>query len=174
MPTDTIYGLLGKALNKKTIARIYQVRKRQPNKPLIILIGSQKDLNLFKIKPNKTTREILDHCWPRKISIILSCPLKKFEYLHRGTNSLAFRLPKNKWLQNLLKETGPLVAPSANPEGLPPAKNISEAKKYFKDQVDFYQSGRNYPSKPSTLIEIKNGKIDIIREGAVKIDKKIT
>jgi len=173
MPTDTIYGLLGSALNKKTVERIYQVRKRKPNKPLIILIGAIKDLDLFRIKLNQETSKILNTYWPGKISIILPCQLKKFEYLHRGTKTLAFRLPKNKWLQDLLKKAGPLVAPSANPEGLSPAKNITEAKKYFGNQVDFYRAGKIYSSsKPSTLIEIKKDKINVIREGAVKINEK--
>src|SRR5204863_149383 len=66
---------------------------------------------------------------------------EKFEYLHRGTNTLALRLPKDESLQNLLKKTGPLIAPSANVEGLPPAKNITDAKKYFGDGVDLYIDG---------------------------------
>ncbi len=129
MPTDTIYGLLGSALDKKTVERIYQVRGRRPDKPLIILIGSLEDLKLFGIKPKDKTLEILKKYWPGQLSVVLPCAGKKFKYLHRGTKTLAFRWPKNKWLQNLLKKTGPLVAPSANPEGRTPAINIIEAKK---------------------------------------------
>jgi L-threonylcarbamoyladenylate synthase len=169
MPTDTIYGLLGSALNEKTVERIYRVRQRQPDKPLIILVSSLADLKLFGVKLDKNTVDILDKYWPGKISVILLCSLKKFDYLHRGTKNLAFRLPKNKWLQDLLKKTGPLVAPSANPEGLSPAKNVTEAKKYFGEQVDFYQVGKISSSQSSTLIEIANGKIKVLREGAVKV-----
>jgi L-threonylcarbamoyladenylate synthase len=188
IPTDTIYGLVGSALKSKTVERVYKVRKRQPDKPLIILISDILELKKFGIKLSKEEDKILRKYWPGKVSIIL--PLfkgelegvqdtttpdpsserrgKKFEYLHRGTNTLAFRLPKNKWLQDLIKETGPLVAPSANPEGLPPAKNISEAKKYFGEEIDFYQRGKTN-NTPSTLIKIEDSKIKIIREGAVKV-----
>jgi len=184
-PTDTIYGLLGLALNKKTVERIYQVRKRQPDKPLIILIQNLEDLKLFGIKLDTKTTEILNQYWPGKVSVVLPISSKKmgldsrlrgndtrggqFAYLHRGTNTLAFRLPKNKQLQKLLKETGTLVAPSANLEGQPPAKNITEAKKYFKNQIDFYQSGKITSSQPSTLIKIDGNKITILRAGAIKI-----
>ena len=67
-------------------------------------------------------------------------------------------------IQKILKETGPLIAPSANPEGLPPATTIAEAKKYFGDKVNFYLAGRT-KTKPSTLVKIdKNGRIEVIRK----------
>ena len=55
MPTDTIYGVVGQALNKKTVERIYTARKRMPSKPMIILISSVNDLRLFGIEKRKST-----------------------------------------------------------------------------------------------------------------------
>ncbi len=163
LPTDTIYGLVGSALSKKVVKRIYQLRKRRLSKPMIILIGSEDDLKIFRIKINKKIKEILKNFWPGKVSIILPCPHKKFFYLHRGTKTLAFRLPKNKKLINFLKKTGPLVAPSANLEGKKPAETIKEAKKYFGEKIDFYLDGGRIKSLPSTLIAIKNDQIIIKR-----------
>lgn len=165
LPTDTIYGLAGSALNKKAVVRIYKVRRRNLKKPLIILIGSLADLKLFGIKLNDRIKNLLKKVWPGPVSVILPCPNKKFVYLHRSTKTLAFRLPKSKWLRQLLKKTGPLVALSANPEGLLPAKTILEAKKYFGNQVDFYFSAGRLESPTSTLISLKGGKITIIRSG---------
>ena len=169
LPTDTLYGLVGSALSKKAVARIYKLRRRNPKKPTIILISSLKDLNFFNIKPNSQLKKILNRFWPGKISIILNCPSKKFLYLHRGAKTLAFRLPNKRDLVNLIKKVGPLVAPSANLEGKPPAKTISQAKKYFGDKVDFYIDAGKLNGLPSTLIQIKNNKILIKRKGAVKI-----
>jgi len=168
--TDTIYGLVGQALNKKTVERIYSVKGRDNKKPLIILISSVEDLKLFGIKIDQQIKEKLEEFWTNDllissnpVSIILPCLLKKFDYLHRGTESLAFRLPKKKSLIEILKEVGPLVAPSANPEGLLPAQNISEAKKYFGSQVDFYLSGGKPRFKPSKIIKIEMGKVMVVR-----------
>ncbi|MDI6733908.1 MAG: L-threonylcarbamoyladenylate synthase [Patescibacteria group bacterium] len=155
MPTDTIYGLVGRALSQRAVKRVYEVRKRDLNKPFIILISSLADLRLFGIELNKRTSGLLKKIWPGPVSVILPCPHKKFSYLHRGTNSLAFRLPKLKWLRDLLKQTGPLVAPSANLSGKLPAKNIKEAKKYFGSKADFYIDFGEIESPPSSLIEIK-------------------
>ena len=155
LKTDTIYGLVGSALNEETVKRIYTVRRRNPKKPLIILIGSLRDLHLFGIELSPRVRGILKRIWPGPISVILPCEQKKFSYLHRGTNSLAFRMPKKDALQHLLKATGPLVAPSANPEGLPPSNSIQDAYAYFGDTIDFYVNGGNKKGEPSTIIEIK-------------------
>lgn len=170
LPTDTIYGLVCRAHSKDSVQRVYEVKKRTPDKPLIILISSQSDLSKFKIEVNASKEEILSKYWPGKVSIILPCPHKEFFYLHRGTNTLALRLPDKLDLKDLLEKTGPLVAPSANPEGLPPAKNITEAENYFKEKVDFYLDQGDLESEPSTLISINHkDKINVLREGAVKI-----
>lgn len=169
MPTDTIYGLVGSALLPATVKYIYTLRRRNPKKPMIILIGSIKDLDLFKIKLTAKQKTILNKLWPGKVSVILLCPNKKFSYLHRGKKSLAFRLPKSKWLRQILLETGPLVAPSANWEGNKPAATIKEAKKYFGDKAHFYFDKGKLNSLPSTIISFKKNGILVLREGAVGI-----
>lgn len=173
MPTDTIYGIVGPALNKGTVERIYHIRKRAPEKPCIILIGGIEELKKFSIDFSPEQKKVLEKYWPETsrdegvepTSIIFDCPDDKFEYLHRGTKTLALRLPAQKDLQNLLKNTGPLVAPSANPEGLPPSLDISKAKEYFADLVDLYVDGGEKKGKPSKLIQLhKDGSISILRE----------
>lgn len=151
MPTDTIYGIVGKALEKNTVERIYDIKKRSPKKLCIILIGDIKELKKFGIILLKEKREILENYWPGPVSVVL--------------DHLAFRLPSPKSLRNLLLETGPLIAPSANPEALPPSKNIHEAKGYFKDLVDLYIDGGEIEAKASKLIKLNNdGSVIVLRE----------
>jgi L-threonylcarbamoyladenylate synthase len=169
LPTDTLYGLVGSALLPETVKRIYKIKKRNPRSPFIILIDSIRDLNLFSVKLEKEAEKFLQKNWPGQISVVLPCPSKDFFYLHRGTKTLAFRLPKKDNLRNLIKKTGPLVAPSANPEGAKPAENISEAKKYLAKTVDFYIAGKKLKSLPSTLVRMERGKVSILREGAKKV-----
>ncbi len=165
IPTDTIYGICGLAFNKKIVEKIYKLRKRNPNKPFIILISSIYDLKKFGVKLSNYQKKFLIKVWPGKVSVILKCPLKKFVYLHRGTKTLAFRMPKNKELEKILKIAGPLIAPSANLEGNKPAKNIKEARKYFGDKV-FYYNGGNMAGKSSTLIDSTAKEIMVLRKGA--------
>ena len=160
--TDTIYGIVGQALHSETVERIYSVKKRTPTKPFIILISKVEDVSQFGIDIDSSLRKKLESYWPGPVSIILDCPKDTFKYLHRGTHTLAFRLPAKDELRTLIEQTGPLVAPSANPEGFPPATNIDEAKEYFDDEVDFYNSGQ-VSSSPSKIIRIAGNEIEIIR-----------
>jgi len=95
----------------------------------------------------------------------LNCPSQKFSYLHRNTNTLAFRLPAKKELLRILLITGPLSAPSANWEGYPPATTITQVKKYFGNKV-FYLNGGKINGKPSTLVKLTKNKLEILRPGA--------
>jgi len=156
IPTDTIYGLVGRADLPKTVEHISTIKNRSDGKGFIVLISSLDDLKLFDIKVSDATKSFLKKYWPGKVSVVMS-------------PTLSFRLPDKKDLIDLLKETGPLVAPSANPEGRAPAKNIEEAKEYFGDEVDFYEDGGNLESLPSTLVRIKDDEIEVLRAGAVEI-----
>lgn len=170
IPTDTIYGLVGSALNQKTVERIYKLRKRTTNKPMIILISSLDDLKKFNVLLTEKQKEFLNRYWPNPLSVVLSCPGEKWKYLHRGTNSLAFRIPKNDELREILKQTGSLVAPSANFEGGKPSETIDQAKKCFGDEVEFYVDGGQIKLEPSTLIQLnENGSFIVLRKGLFKV-----
>jgi L-threonylcarbamoyladenylate synthase len=169
LPTDTLYGIHTSALNQKSVENVYKIRGRAPKKPFIIIIGSIDQIKLFGIKIDEPTQKIMNDFWPGKLSIVLPCPNSKYEYLHRGANTLAFRLPDKKDLVDLLLKTGPLVSTSVNPEGLQPAKNIEEAKKYFGGKIPNYINQGKIDSLPSTVIKIEKGKIKILRQGEVII-----
>lgn len=164
--TDTIYGLIGSALSKDAVGRIYNLKRRERNKPFIVLISSLSDLGRCGIRIAPKTRKFLARLWPARVSVRLSCPAKKFTYLHRGTKTIVFRMPPNARLRKLIRTTGPLVAPSANISGMPPAKNIREARKYFSSKVDFYVDGGTITGRPSTVIGFdKSGELVIFRRG---------
>lgn len=169
IPTDTLYGLVGSALASETVERIYAIKGRDAAKPLIILISSFDDLEIFKIALDKNNREFLMRAWPAQLSVILPVSSREYEYLHPLQGTLAFRMPDNNELLSLLKAVGPLVVPSANPQGEKPAVTIEEARTYFGDKVDFYVDGGRLDSKPSTLVDLTKGKPIVIRQGTVKV-----
>lgn len=171
MPTDTIYGVVAVAGNRRAVSRLYRLRRKNPKKPFIILISSFKELRNFGVILHPSHAAFLRKWWPGKVSVIFKVPQATFAYLHRGTKTLAFRFPRSRALLRLLKETGPLVAPSANPEGRKPAETIREAKLYFGNTVDRYVGGKKkiMAGKPSTLISLVGAKPKIVREGAVLV-----
>lgn len=169
LPTDTIYGIVGLARNPVVVKKIYKLRKRSSGKPFIILISSIDDLEQFNVRLTDAQIEFLQKNWPNPLSVVLECKSKKFKYLHRGTSSLAFRMPKDERILRILLETGPLVAPSANLEGEKVSETIDEAKKYFGNLV-FYVDGGKVESQPSTLISLnRDGSYKILREGNFRL-----
>ncbi len=152
MPTDTIYGLVGQALNRKAVKKINQLKARPTNKHYIVLISSVNDLKKFGVKLSPQTKKTLNLVWPGPVSVAFS-------------NKMAFRLPRPAKLRALLKLTSPLIATSANLAGEKPAQTITEAKKYFGPKVDYYLAGKVKMGQPSALIYLHQGLIKVLRPG---------
>jgi len=173
IPTDTIYGVAASAFSKNAVTKAYCILKRNPKKPFIVLIGTIDDLQLFDVLLDKSSKAILGMIWPGKVSVVLPVTSPKFHFLHRGKKTLAFRLPRKKFLLDLLRKTGPLISTSANPEGKKPAETIAEAEKYFGKSVDFYLNCGKMKSLPSTLVEINGNSLRILRQGSRKISRNL-
>ncbi|MBL7022116.1 threonylcarbamoyl-AMP synthase [Patescibacteria group bacterium] len=169
LPTDTLYGLHASVFNESAVSKIYDLKQRTSSKPLIILISSWEDLDKLNIQISDNVKAKLNKWWPGSLSVILPCNDSKLEYLHRGTNSLAIRWPDYPLLNNILKETGPLVSTTVNIEGEAAAESTEEAEKLFKDKVDKYLDDGPRSGTHSTLIRVDGDNIEVLREGAVKI-----
>lgn len=165
IPTDTVYGLVARAEDEKAVKKVYALKGRDEKKPCIVLIGSLFDLEKFGITLDKKIGHFLSKEWPAPLSVILPCPDETFSYLHRGTKEIAFRMPAVSGLRELISTVGPLVAPSANPQGQESARIIEEAKNYFGDKVDVYVDGGILNGPPSTLVRFEEGKVIVLREG---------
>jgi len=160
MRTDTIYGVVGRADLETTVERVYQTKGRTPTKSPIILIAHPSQM--FDTYDPSVLAEISTY-WPGPNSIILPSNNGP-AWITRGNNSIAYRIPAVPELRNLLEQTGPLIAPSANPEGLPPANTIEEARAYFGTSVDHYEDGGVVKqTAPSSLYRYENGAFEKLR-----------
>ncbi|MEK9151283.1 MAG: L-threonylcarbamoyladenylate synthase [Patescibacteria group bacterium] len=169
IPTDTLYGIVCAARSREAVERLYRVRGRDVAKPCILLIDDISALEEFGIALSEADTKALEKVWPGKVSVVFDCPEKRFEYLHRGTKTLAFRIPDGQELRALIRKTGPLLAPSANQEGQPPARTVVEARNYFGDQVATYVDGDYRESLPSTVARLRGGVWEVLRQGAVEL-----
>lgn len=167
-PTDTLYGILARASDRQAVERVYKLRHRAPEKPCIVLVAGHwqiTDTSLWTPQHYK----LADTYWPGPLSLVAPTAHTD-EYLHRGTHTLAYRVPDKQDLQTLLGATGMLIAPSANPESQPPAKTVAEAYAYFGESVDGYIDGGTLDGgTPSTLVTLQHGKLEVLRPGAVHI-----
>jgi len=168
LPSDTIYGLSAVVTNQVSIDKLHKFKDRSENKPYIILISDIEMLNKLSINPSDT--ELIKQYWPGALTVIFEASNTP-DWLHRGTESLAVRLPANKDLQDLISLVGPIISTSANKQGQQPAKDVQEAKAYFGNELDFYVDVGELSGQPSTIIKLANGQLEIIRQGAVKINQ---
>lgn len=158
--TDTLYGIVARADSKAAVERVYTIKGRTPTKSPIVLIAGPESLfdEYSQVQRSKT-----DGLWPGKNSIILPST-KAPEWIMRGNASVAYRVPADAALRELLAKTGPLIAPSANPEGLPPAMNRAEAEGYFGDAIDLYvDGGQVTDDTPSRLFRLTDAGLERLR-----------
>ncbi len=169
IPTDTIYGIVCSAFDAEAVDALFAIKGRSKGKPPIILISQLSDIGRFGVKLTPENRAVLDRLWPGRVSVVLPYAGSKLGYLSRGQGSLTFRLPDDAKLLELIRKTGPLVAPSANPEGLDPATDIDEIMTYFVGKIDFAVDGGHIEGNSSTLVRLTDGKTVVLRQGDVQV-----
>lgn len=169
IPTDTVYGVVARADDQAAVARLYKLKQRE-GKPGTVIAASIDQLVELGFKRRYLTA--VEQYWPGAISVIIPCADPHLAYLHQGRQSVAVRIPEHLALMGLLQKTGPLATTSANQPGEPPAQNIEAARAYFGDAVDFYVDGGDHSGhEPSTIIRIVDDAIEVVREGAVKLNE---
>lgn len=159
--TDTLYGVVALAQNQQAVEKVYTAKKRDLTKQCIVLIASADDAPHF----NNVIKD-LDSAIKTPITIIVPATSEP-DWLLRGGDSLAYRVVRSEFLQAVIREVGPIIAPSANIEGQPPARNISQAQEYFGTTVDTYVDGGEVPEnlQASTIVKVLgNGEVSIVRE----------
>lgn len=166
LPTDTVYGLACRAADKPAVKRLYALKNRE-DKPGTVIAANIDQLVELGIKASYL--KAVEQFWPNPISIVI--PSHDLAYIHLGKQSIAMRVPKYEGLVSLLKRTGPLLTTSANLPGQPEATNLTQAKTYFEDAVDFYVDGGDLSGrKPSTVIRVIDDEVEVLRQGAVTIN----
>ena len=170
IPTDTVYGVVARAADTQAVANLYALKHRE-NKPGTLIAASIDQLTELGIKHRYL--KAVEQFWPGAVSVVMPCADPGLAYLHQGKMSLAVRIPDDKKLLALLAETGPLLTSSANQPGEPPAETVEQARAYFGDDVRLYVDGGNLAGRqPSTVVRIVDDAIEVLRQGAVKIEEE--
>jgi L-threonylcarbamoyladenylate synthase len=164
-PTDTIYGLGCSALEKKAVSKIYRIKKREKNKPLLVLISDFKMLAEY-FKVDKKQLEYLRKIWPGKVSVILNKKPALSNDVSAELSSAAVRLPKSEFLTKMITELStPLVSTSLNISGNAHLENLDNIEKYFiKTKPDIIVDAGIKKGKPSKLLDLRDvGNIKVLR-----------
>ena len=169
LPTDTVYGLVASAKNPLGVKDLYRLKDRH-NKPGTVIAANENQL--LELGVSKKDIDLASPFWPNPISIILPVD-SSLDYLSQGIGSIAFRIVADEGLRKLMEDTGPLLTSSANDPGAPPATTLEMAKDYFQNKISYYVNGGEKTDNPSTIIRITDNGVEVIRQGVIKIDKKL-
>lgn len=168
LPTDTIYGLSGivdgRHYSFHTNQKIFSIKGRDENKPLIQLISKPEDIK-------KYTRDVIPEkllsLWPGPLTIIVHTFASDGNF-----ETTAFRCPGDEWLRKVIAGCGaPIYSTSVNKSGENSLGNIQQIKKEFGKDVELIiDDGDKSGGIPSTIVKIEeNGSVKVLREGAVKL-----
>ena len=151
MMTDMIYGILADANNQDACGRLYEAKGRDADKASIVLIADPAQI--WDRESRDVFISLKAQVGPEPTSIIVPAGSSTPEWLPRAADgTIAFRLPSDEELVRVLRQSGPVLAPSANTQGELPALNIKEATHYFGDKVDLYIDGGFAAHRPPSRV----------------------
>jgi len=168
--TDTVYGLGTNAFDKEAIQKIYEIKGRPMYKPLCLLISDTSMLREIVDSITPTEQKLMDAFWPGPLTIKFKKKRNVLpDIVSAGDEYVRARLLKNGLAYNIVKTAGvPIVAPSANLSGNPTGTNIKNIISELDGKVDYIlDSGNINDDTTSTIVEVSNGEVIIIREGKI-------
>lgn len=168
MPTDTIYGIIGDATNEDVINKVYEVKERPHDKPLLILVSNLSMLHELVTEIPKETEKIINKFWPGPLTILFKKSSKVSNALTANSALVAIRMPNDKRLLNIMNHLNrPLISTSANISSHNAITNPNQLEEKMKEKIDLIVDEGTVNNEASTLITIVNGKIEILREGSL-------
>jgi L-threonylcarbamoyladenylate synthase len=167
--TDTFYGLGVDPFNVAAVAKIRELKGREENKPILLLLADVSVVGRFIEDQSADFDRIARRFWPGPLTIVGRAVADLPPEITAGTGTVGVRVPDDSSVRELVRECGgALTATSANPSSLPPARTAQEVRDYFGDAIDLViDGGEVTATEPSTVLDATNSPPRIIREGAV-------
>ncbi|MBM4042134.1 MAG: threonylcarbamoyl-AMP synthase [Planctomycetes bacterium] len=163
-PTETVYGIACNSADPRAIERLKAVKGRPEGKPFSLHVGRREDVARHVPAIPATAQKLMSRYWPGPLTIVFPTP---------DGQGLGVRMPSNAVAQELLKRAGvPVVAPSANRSGGPPATTADEVVAVLGDELDLVlDGGRTTYREASTVVRVgEDGSWKVLREGSVTLD----
>lgn len=179
-PTETVYGLGADAWSAAAVRKIFRVKGRPEGKPLIVHVSKKSALDVLARDIPSVARVLTQKFWPGPLTLVL----KRRSFLRRargktshhrlanvvtgGGETVAIRMPDHPVALALIREAGPIAAPSANFSGAKPPTRVSEIPKALLTRVDLVlDAGSTSVKVPSTVLDLTAHPPRIVRDGAI-------
>jgi len=170
LPTETVYGLCCDAFNEEAVKRLYEVKRRPRNKPLIVGVGRAEEI--YEIAHvNETAERLIREFFPGSLTLLLHN--KKIpSVVTAGSEKVAIRMPAHEIPLRISRELGrPIVVPSANISGRPSPTKAEHVLSDFGEKIDAILVGRCNIGIESTILDVTVSPARLIRPGAVSTEE---
>ncbi len=170
IPTETVYGLAANAFDDNACRKIFSVKGRPADNPLIVTVGSFDMAKKIASIPTEYL-DTLKRIWPSPITFVMEAKEKFPKSVTSGLDTIAVRMPAHPVPLALINECNvPLAAPSANISKHPSATNASHVIRDFGDMIDvIIDSGDSFFGVESTIIDLRD--FSLLRPGAFSIEE---
>ncbi len=168
-PTETVYGLGARIFCEEAVKKIFSIKGRPADNPLIAHIGSLDDVSRLAVDIPEAFYVLADAFWPGPLTIVLKKHSDVPALVSAGHPTIAIRMPAHPLALRLIQAAGePLVAPSANLSGRPSPTQSSDVKEDLTDRIHFIlDGGESSIGIESTVISLIGPVPILLRPGAV-------
>ncbi|MEZ0346790.1 MAG: L-threonylcarbamoyladenylate synthase [Infirmifilum sp.] len=172
-PTETVYGLGAAYDNREAILRIFKVKGRPPDNPLILHIVSEEWLLQVSDNPPPIAFKLAEKFWPGPLTLILPKGRDVLEEITARLPKVAVRIPAHPVAIRLIEELGkPIAAPSANKSGRPSPTSAQHVFEDFDGEIDLIlDAGETIHGVESTILDITVWPPVLLRPGAVPLEQ---
>jgi L-threonylcarbamoyladenylate synthase len=170
-PTRCLYGLGADALNPEAVDRIFKIKQRSTEKPILILIDDPVRLKRLVTTVSGTATAIMDRFWPGKVTLVFEARAEVPPYLTADSGKIGVRLPEHPVASSLVRELqGPITGTSANVSGRPGCYQIGDLPPEVTEKLDLIlDAGPLKGGRGSTVVDVTGQVPQVLREGEVSI-----
>lgn len=166
VPTDTVYGIIGDALDEAVIHKVYEAKKRDYSKPLILMVSDISMLKKYVLEINDLEQRLIERFWPGKLTILFKKNELISDLITSGSDLVGIRFPDNKELVDVIKKLDkPLISTSCNISTRDVITNVSLIEKELLDKISYVYDCGEMSDVSSTIVQVVDNKINILREG---------
>lgn len=171
-PTETLYGLAVDVTSDRAVKHLYDLKRRDYGLPVAILVADIPMLQEYVVHIPEPARSLMKQFWPGPLTILFEAGPKISKTLTTNTGKIGIRISSHPVATALVRAFGkPLTTTSANLSGYPPSLQVKHVQKYFGDKLDcVIDGGEGQPSRGSTVVDVSDETMAIIREGAIASD----
>jgi L-threonylcarbamoyladenylate synthase len=176
MPTETVYGLAADATNAAAVGRIFEVKGRPADHPLIVHLALADDLDHWSSTTPHAARVLTDAAWPGPLTVILPRAAGVLDAVTGGLDSVGLRVPAHPMALELLERSGvALAAPSANRFGAVSPTTAAHVLHDLADRLDprrdvILDGGACPIGVESTIVDCVSSPPQVLRAGAVSVE----